>query len=220
MTAPADVILWRHGRSEWNAAGRFQGQLESDLDEVGRAQAVEAAARLAELSPSRLVSSDSARARDTAAALSAASGLGATYDARLREIDLGGWSGLTRDEVRERFGDEYTAWLAGEDIVRGGGETFAEVGARAAASVAEHLVGLAEGSGPLVMVTHGGTALSALVVLLDLPGAVRRRLGPLGNARWARLSPAPDGDGWRLAEHNAGVDERAIAGFGDDVSRR
>jgi broad specificity phosphatase PhoE len=67
--------------------------------------------------------------------------------------------------------------------------------------------------------THGGTTLSALVALLGLPPEVRRRLGPVGNARWSRLSPAPDGDGWRLAEHNAGVDERTIAGFGDDVAR-
>ncbi len=219
MTAPCDVILWRHGRSEWNAAGRFQGQLESDLDDVGRRQAADAAAKLAELGPSRLVSSDSARARDTAAALSVVAGLPVVYDERLREVQLGGWSGLTRDEVRERFPQEFADWQAGRDIARGGGETLADVGARAAAVVVEQLALTEFGSGPLVVVTHGGTALSALVVLLDLPGSVRRRLGPLGNARWSRLSPAPDADGWRLAEHNAGVDETAIAGFGDDVER-
>ncbi|HVE99357.1 MAG TPA: histidine phosphatase family protein [Mycobacteriales bacterium] len=220
MTAGPELILWRHGRSEWNAAGRFQGQLESDLDELGRQQAADAAAKLAALRPSRLVSSDSARARDTAAALATATRLPVTYDARLREIDLGAWSGLTRDDVRERFPDEYAAWQEGRDVVRGGGETFATVGERAVAVVAESLAGLAEEAGPLVLVTHGGTALSALVVLLELPVTVRRRLGPLGNARWSRLSPAPDGVGWRLAEHNAGVDERSIAGFGDDVARR
>lgn len=219
MTARAEVILWRHGRSEWNALGRFQGQLESDLDDTGRRQAADAAARLAELSPLVLVTSDSARARDTAAALAAVTGLVAVEDARLREVNLGSWSGLTRDEVRERFPDEFAAWLAGQDIGRGGGETFVEVGARAVAVVTEHLAALPDADGPLVFVTHGGTTLSALVALLDLPTAVRRRLGPVGNARWSRLSPAPDGVGWRLAEHNAGVDERVIAGFGDDVAR-
>lgn len=219
MTTRAEVILWRHGRSEWNAAGRFQGQLESDLDEVGRRQAADAAERLAELRPSRLVSSDSARARDTAAVLAGLTGLPALEDARLREIDLGRWSGLTRDEVRAGFPTEFAAWQAGEDITRGGGETFAAVGARVVAVVTEHLDAVPDPTGPLVFVTHGGTVLSALVALLDLPADVRRRFGPLGNARWSRLSPAPDGAGWRLAEHNVGVDERAIAGFGDDVAR-
>ena len=219
MTARAEVILWRHARSEWNALGRFQGQLESDLDEVGRRQAVEAASRLAELSPARIVTSPSVRARDTAAALAAATGLPAVEDPRLREVDLGAWSGLTRDEVAVRFPEEYADWRAGRDITRGGGETFAEVGSRIAAVVTEHLAALPDGAGPLVVVTHGGTTLSALVALLDLPPEVRRRLGPVGNARWSRLSPAPDGVGWRLAEHNAGIDERSIAGFGDDVAR-
>lgn len=217
MTGRPDVVLWRHGRSEWNAAGRFQGQLESDLDDVGRQQARDAAAKLAELRPARVVSSDAARARDTALALTSLLGTRSTYDARLREIDLGRWSGLTRDEVRAAFPDEFADWQAGRDVRRGGGETLADVGVRAAAVVGEHLASVE--SGPLVLVTHGGTALSALIALLDLPGSVRRRLGPLGNARWSRLTGAPDGDGWRLAEHNVGVDERAIAGFGDDVSR-
>ncbi|HVF18639.1 MAG TPA: histidine phosphatase family protein [Mycobacteriales bacterium] len=219
MTARAEVILWRHARSEWNAQGRFQGQLESDLDDVGRRQAAEAAVRLAELSPVRLVSSDSARARDTAAALAALTGLEVVVDARLREVDLGRWSGLTRDEVSERFPEQFADWQAGRDISRGGGETFAQVGERVAAVVREHLAAEPDPAGPLVFMTHGGTTLSALVALLELPPEIRRRLGPVGNARWSRLTPAPGGAGWRLAEHNAGVDERTIAGFGDDVAR-
>ncbi|HVE64342.1 MAG TPA: histidine phosphatase family protein [Mycobacteriales bacterium] len=220
MTSQVEVVFWRHGRSEWNAAGRFQGQLESDLDEVGRRQVVEAAAKLAELTPSRVVSSDLRRAVDSAAALQDSTGLEVRYDVRLREIDLGQWSGLTRDEVREQFPAEFAAWQAGQDVPRGGGETFAEVGRRAAAVVREHLAELTQESGPLVLVTHGGTVLSALLELLELPSELRRRLGPLGNARWSRLGVALDGVGWRLAEHNVGVDERAIAGFGDDVARR
>lgn len=220
MTAKVEVVLWRHGQSEWNAAGRFQGQLESDLDETGRRQVAEAAVPLAELKPARLVSSDLRRAVDSAAALADRASLEVRYDARLREVDLGQWSGLTRDEVRSQFPDEFAAWQTGQDITRGGGETFAEVGRRAAAVVNENLAELAGDAGPLVLVTHGGTVLSALVELLELPWEVRRRFGPLGNARWSRLSATPDGAGWRLSEHNVGIDERAIAGFGDDVARR
>lgn len=220
MSSQVEVLFWRHGRSEWNAAGRFQGQLESDLDETGRRQAADAAEKLAELRPSRLVSSDLRRAVETAAELAARTGLEVVYDERLREVDLGGWSGLTRDDVRSNFPTEFAAWMAGQDVVRGGGETFAAVGDRVAAAVSEHRGALADGAGPLVLVTHGGTVLSALVKLLELPTEVRRRFGPLGNARWTRLTPAADAAGWRLAEHNVGVDERAIAGFGDDIARQ
>ena len=60
------VIIWRHGRTEWNLAGRVQGQTDVPLDEVGREQARSAAARLASLQPTRIVTSDLSRARDTA----------------------------------------------------------------------------------------------------------------------------------------------------------
>ncbi len=64
------LVLWRHGRTEWNAAKRFQGQIDVSLDAVGLAQAESAAALLAGLHPDRIVSSDLSRARATAEALS------------------------------------------------------------------------------------------------------------------------------------------------------
>jgi glucosyl-3-phosphoglycerate phosphatase len=196
-----EVVLWRHGRTEWNAVGRFQGQLDSPLDETGRAQVVAGAAEVARSSPRRIVSSDATRALHTADALATATGLPVVVDPRLREVHLGQWSGLTREEVQERFPDEYAAWIAGEDISRGGGETFVEVGERALACMREHLERVDDGS--LVLVTHGGTALSLLVEVLGVPRRLRRVLGPLGNAHWSRLVQHPSG--WRLAEHNVGA---------------
>ena len=195
------VVLLRHGRTEWNATGRFQGQLDSPLDPVGRSQAEAAAVAVAPMQPDALVSSDLIRALDTAAAVSAESGNEVAVDVRLREIHLGDWQGLTRAEARARFPDEYARWQTGEDARRGGGETYAEVGARSAACVLEWLDRLAPGS-LLVAVTHGGTARATIGTLLGMPPDSWWRLAPLSNCRWSLL--ADMGRGWRLEEHNAG----------------
>lgn len=202
MSDSPDVILWRHGRTEWNAAGRFQGQLDSHLDDVGRRQVVRAAGQLARRRPSRVVSSDSLRALDTAAALGEVTGLEVTPDPRLREVDLGAWSGLTRSQVEERFPAEYATWLAGGDLARGGGETFAAVGERAALAAMEHHAPLEPDAGPLVLVTHGGTARSLVLAVVGLTEADRHCFDVLMNARWATLRRR--GEQWRLVEYNVG----------------
>ena len=97
------LVLWRHGRTEWNATGRIQGQLDPPLDEVGVEQAQAASLVLAQLQPAAIVSSDLQRASMTAQALAARVDMTPTYDERLREIGLGEWEGLSRDEVEERF---------------------------------------------------------------------------------------------------------------------
>ena len=199
-------MLWRHGRTEWNASGRIQGQLDPPLDTLGQQQAVRAAMTLAELKPALIVSSDLQRAATTAGALSNRIGVPVTTDARLREIGLGAWEGLHRDEVEQRFPGEFASWIAGEDVRRGGGETYAEVGARGSACVLE---ALAATDGVVVAVTHGGTARSTIGVLLDLEPTSWWRLGPLGNCRWSVLVEGEPG--WRLVEHNAGVPDVAVA---------
>jgi broad specificity phosphatase PhoE len=195
------VVLLRHGRTEWNATGRFQGQLDSPLDLIGRAQAAAAAVAVAPMQFDALVSSDLARALDTAEAVSAESGVAVDLDPRLREIDLGEWQGLTRAEAREQFPEEYARWQAGEDARRGGGETYAEVGARSVACVYDWLDRLGPGS-LMVAVTHGGTARATIGTLLEMAPDSWWRLAPLSNCRWSLL--ADMGRGWRLEEHNAG----------------
>ena len=157
-----------------------------------------------------LLTSDLARAADTAAPLGRALGLAPVVDARLRELHLGAWQGLTGQEARERFPDEHAAWRAGDDVPRGGGETYLQAGERAAACVREHL----PAAGTLVAVTHGGTARAALGVLLELPQPTWVRLAPLGNACWSVLV---EGDvGWRLERHSVGVDLGPPAQGADD----
>jgi broad specificity phosphatase PhoE len=208
-------VLWRHGRTEWNATGRIQGQLDPPLDLLGQQQAQRAAIALAELKPSRIVASDLERALTTAAVLSNRVGVPVTTDARLREIGLGAWEGLLREEVEQQFPGEFASWMRGEDVRRGGGETYAEVGSRGSTCVLEALDST---DGLVVAVTHGGTARSTIGVLLELSPDSWWRLGPLGNCRWSVLIEGQHG--WRLVEHNAGVPDVAVADAdrtGDDA---
>jgi glucosyl-3-phosphoglycerate phosphatase len=209
---PRRVLLLRHGRTEWNASGRFQGQMDSPLDLIGRAQAAAAAVAVAPMRPDAVVASDLSRTVDTASAVGAEVGLSVSLDARLREINLGEWEGLTRAEARERFPAEYGSWQAGSDERRGGGETYAEVGARSAECIIDWLDRLGPGS-LLVAVTHGGTARATIGTLLGFDPDLYWRLAPLGNCRWALLSDM--GRGWRLEEHNAGQPPEEETG--DDV---
>ena len=100
----------------------FQGQLDTPLDDVGRGQAEAVAPVLATLASAVLLTSDLSRARATVAPLERATGTTATPDARLRELDLGAWQGLTAPVALDLFPDEHAAWRAGIDVRRGGGE--------------------------------------------------------------------------------------------------
>jgi probable phosphoglycerate mutase len=199
-------VLWRHGRTEWNATGRFQGRLDSPLEPGGLADVERAAAVLAALPPVAVVSSTAGRAVATAAYLESVTGLRAALDADLQEMDLGAWQGLSLAEAQARFPEEHSAWVAGVDVARGGGETYTQLGARASRALLRALSDVPPG-GALVAVAHGGTIRASIGSLLSLPVTTWWRIAPLGNARWSVLVEGPRG--WRLAEHNAGVTEPA-----------
>jgi broad specificity phosphatase PhoE len=92
------VLLIRHGQSEWNADGRWQGQADPPLTDLGRAQAHHAARSLGAVDA--VVSSDLQRAAETAGIIAGALGVGPlVVDPDLRERDAGEWSGLTRVEI-------------------------------------------------------------------------------------------------------------------------
>lgn len=193
--AATRIILWRHGRSVWNTQHRFQGQADPPLDDSGRDQARAAAAWVAELEPDAIVSSDLVRCVDTAAELAALTGLPVARDPRLREISVGTWEGLTREEVAERHPEEYAAWTAGWTGRRGGGESRAEVAERAFAALTE-----VDATAP-VLVTHSVTANALACRLLGLPDGAWV-FAPLGNCRWAELRVGYGG--WRLYAYNQG----------------
>lgn len=197
------VVIWRHGRTEWNAAGRFQGQTDVDLDDTGRQQAREAAARLAALNPELLITSDLRRTQDTMAALTALTGASAELDPRLRETYAGEWQGYTAAQIAERWPDEHKAWRAGDPRLRvGGGETRQEVADRMKEAIVSAAGRLSEG-GLAVLTSHGGAARLGIAALIGMPLELFTNIGGLSNCSWSMLR---EGDaGWILVEHNAGT---------------
>ena len=153
-----------------------------------------------------MLSSDLVRARDTARPLADAAGVPVRLDARLRELDLGAWQGLTSEQARVRFPEEHAAWRAGVDVPRGGGETYRQAGDRGAACVRGALPEVPPG-GVLVAVTHGGTARGMLGALLESDPATWWQFAPLGNCCWSVLVEHPRG--WRLEQH--GVSPEAFS---------
>ncbi len=195
---PRRLLLWRHGRTEWNAIGRGQGHLDVPLDDSGCKQALLAAPYLAAMRPDAIVSSDSSRAADTAAEVAELTGLTVHRDPRLREMHLGVMQGLTRAEARERYPIETAAYEAG-DGGPSGRESYDAIAARAVPAVLEPQVGT------LLVVSHGGTTRAVLNSLLEVRRERwRHALGPLGNCRWSEL--VRRGGGWQLVAHNTGPD--------------
>ena len=196
--SPHRIILWRHGRTEWNAVGRGQGQLDVPMDDTGRKQALLAAPYVAALGPDAILSSDQSRATETAAAVAELTGLPVRTDARLREMYLGVMQGLTREESRLRFPEAVAAFERGEPGA-GGREDPDSLMARAVPAVLE-----IEAS-TLLVVSHGGTIRAMLNALLEIPRERWRSLfGPMGNCRWSELQRRRDA--WQLVTHNTGPD--------------
>jgi probable phosphoglycerate mutase len=195
------VVLWRHGRTAWNAGSRFQGMTDIPLDEVGVVQAERAARDLATLAPHAIVSSDLERARSTAQALADLVDLPVTSDPDLRETYAGSWQGLTREQILAQDAELFAHWVAGHDVRPGGGESRTEVAARVSSAVQRHVAQLPVG-GTLVVATHGGAARSGIGALLGLPVEHWTVLGGLVNCAWSVLEEQPE-QRWRLVEHNA-----------------
>jgi broad specificity phosphatase PhoE len=194
------VVLLRHGETAWNLEHRFQGQHDTDLTAGGHAQALAAgdalAGALAGLDV-RVVSSDLARARQTAEAVAGALAVPVVVDPRLREIAAGRWQGLLQPEIEALDPAGFAAWRAGDDVRLGGAERPGESGDRVREAVTDHAGGLAVGQ-CLVAVGHGASIRAGLAALLGQP-ALRRVLVPLGNTGTGLLSPgAGPAQPWRL----------------------
>ncbi|MFD7390639.1 bifunctional RNase H/acid phosphatase [Streptomyces sp. NPDC059852] len=138
MGAPATFVLLRHGETPLTPQKRFSGSGGTDpaLSAAGREQAERVGAALARRGTVQaVVASPLTRTRETAAIVAARLGLEVTVEEGLRETDFGAWEGLTFGEVRERYPDDLTAWLADPRArPTGGGESFAATADRVAAA--------------------------------------------------------------------------------------
>ena len=208
------LVMLRHGQTEFNAGSRMQGQLDTELTDLGRSQALAAAEVLATRQPLLIVSSDLRRAYDTAETLAQCCGLPVHADPRLRETHLGDWQGLTHDEVDAGSPGARLAWRDDARWAPHGGESRVDVADRSAPLVAELVAGerqwgADDAERPVVLVAHGGLIAALTAALLDLPVDNWPVLGGMGNASWVQLSGhgAADADvadiRWRLDVWNA-----------------
>jgi len=188
------LLLIRHAESSWNAAGRWQGRGDPPLSARGVVQAGALVQELAREAIDVIVSSDLRRAADTAAILGRARGLRPLLDERLRELDLGDWEGLTREEIASRAREALRRFDAGDPEVRpGGGETLREIEQRARSTIRALVA--AHGGRRLALVTHlgviralvGGSAGFARGAETDAIASGAQ----LGNACWRRFDPTP-----------------------------
>lgn len=198
------VILLRHGQTAWNAEGRAQGHADVGLDDTGRSQAESVAPVLAGLDPVLLVSSDLARARETAAFLEKQTGLTAVEDPRWREYDLGERTGLTLVEFGERIGADFDGWWdvhAHVEVI--GAESPEQLAARVLPAFEEILGRLGEGE-TAVVVTHGASLRVALAGILGWPIETATDLEAMHNCGWATLAETGAGR-LRLSAYNQTV---------------
>lgn len=206
MTA-GTIVLWRHGQTEYNATKRLQGQVDIALNETGRTQAARAAAVLAELEPTRIITSDLVRAAATAQTLGDLAGVAVTPDVRLRERSFGAWEGLTAEQIEAGWPAAYAAWRRGAEPDGVGAETRAATGLRVAEAVREVAAELGRDD-VLVVVAHGAAITLGQSVLLDLDPAAWFGLTGLDNCRWTSMLPNHGrSPAWRLAGYNIGAEE-------------
>ena len=154
------LVLLRHGETDWNREGRYQGQADPPLNEEGRHQAEALVGRLAGRGMETIYSSDLRRASETARILAARLGLPLMLDPRLREIHQGEWEGRWVEDIMQTYPE---AWaLRWKEPLRArapGGESILEVEARVSQAVEE--IASVHPNGVVLIVSHA-LALASL----------------------------------------------------------
>jgi probable phosphoglycerate mutase len=180
-----ELVLLRHGESIWNAEHRYQGQQGTGLSARGRQQAKDAAQYLQSLEIDAIVASDLTRVTETLQPyLDLRGSVPVRIDKRWREIDVGTWGGRLIADVYAEEPDVVDAFARGEDIARGGGETFRQLRAR----VWEAMQDITRSGARRVLVgTHGGPIRVAAASALNLPAGSELVLDPPVNCSLTTL---------------------------------
>jgi broad specificity phosphatase PhoE len=138
--APTRLLLLRHGQTELSVQRRYSGHGDPELTPLGHAQAAGAAARIANVPDvAAVLTSPLRRALQTATLVAEATGAPLHVRKGLIETDFGAWEGLTFPEARDRDPQLHAEWLGSEEVAPPGGESFAAVGRRVAAELADVL---------------------------------------------------------------------------------
>jgi len=189
------VLLARHGETDWNRAGRFQGHADPPLNERGHEQARELAEALSTQPIAAVYASDLRRAAETARIVADRLALPLSLRRELREVDVGEFTGLTRAEIdarwpeaQRRYEERGYGWVDGE--------TLDAMSTRAHAALLE--IARAHPDQTVLVVGHGGT-VRAMLALVDGMDVVshRRVVDPAGNGSWVGIG-IRDGELMRL----------------------
>ncbi len=190
MSVRRIVYLARHGETDWNKDGRWQGHTDVALNEAGRRQATVLGQRLHEmrLGIGAIVTSDLARARETAEIVGRALGLAAPgLDPALRERAFGQFEGLTRQECEEKFSVQWQDYREDPTRMPPGGEPHVQVIARMVVAVRRAALALVDGQAPVLLVSHGGSIRALMAHATGTP------IPPIGNTAVFRLAVSADG---------------------------
>ena len=162
-----EIILVRHGETEWNAAEIFRGRADVALNENGLRQAELLGAYLKDEKIDSVYSGPLSRAVKTAQAIASHHGLTINIVDNLNDIDCGEWEGLPLSEVKEKYEELYRDWVDTPEQVRlPGGESLDEVTNRALPFVQEAITRIGEGK--IVLVSHRAVLKVLIAALLTL----------------------------------------------------
>ena len=161
------LFLTRHGQTDWNIAGRYQGQSDTPLNETGLRQAEQIAKRLSSETIHTIYSSDLSRAANTAQTIADFHSLEVKKDSRWRELSFGDWEGLTYQEMSARSPNLFEAWMKDPlTISTPNGETLAQLAERVKAAFDEIKEEHADQT--VLVVAHSGSLQSLLAVALGV----------------------------------------------------
>ena len=163
------LFLIRHGQTSWNEEGRYQGDHDIELNQVGIKQAKLAAKYLSRVEFANIYSSPLKRTLYTAETIKGRRNLKIKVREDLKEVSFGKWEGLKFLEINEKYHKDYHAWL--EDPYNNrptGGENFKEITERTTTEINRIVSENADGSS-VAVIAHGGVILSLLVYWLQIP---------------------------------------------------
>jgi probable phosphoglycerate mutase len=181
------ILLARHGETDWNSEGRWQGHADQPLNEAGRMQARDLAESLAGRGVAAIYSSDLLRAHETAHIVADRIGLSVGLDAGLREVDVGEWSGRVQSEIESSDPEGFRRWRAGGKGWNGG-ESYEQMGERVVATVLR--IAQRHRGRTILIVTHGGSIRACRATAAGLEYAASRvsAIGSTGNCDVVELA--------------------------------
>jgi broad specificity phosphatase PhoE len=162
------LCLVRHGQTDWNLEGRYQGQSDVPLNEHGWAQANALTRRLQHQEFAAIYASDLLRAKQTAEIIAALHDLPVIVEPRLREINQGDWEGQLVDVIKDRYATLWEQRLVDPASVRPpGGETVGEVAGRVYAALDD--IALRYPAGTVLIASHGLSLATVLCKVRSIP---------------------------------------------------